>query len=131
MRTDKEITNYDYTELKELMEQIINYIAADAQDIREGVKEMGGKVLEFEHDILMKESEAQGIAIGEAQGIEIGKAQGVAIGEAQGIEIGKAKSLTSNVASVMKKLNISLAKACELLEITVDDYQKAKGLISK
>ena len=76
---------------------------------------MGGKVLEFEHDVLMKESEARGKAIGEVRG----KA------------IGEASSLVNSVETIMKTLKVPLEKACELLETTVSDYQKAKLLISK
>lgn len=103
LRVGNQITNYDFTELKELIEKIMNHIAANESNIRKGVKEMGGKVLEFEHDILMRESEAHG----------------------------EAKGIVNSVNSIMKKLNISLAKACELVDTTVDDYQKARSLITK
>lgn len=91
------------SELKVLIEKIMNHIAAKEQRIRKGVEKMGGKVLEFEHDILMKESEARG----------------------------KASSLVNSVETIMKTLKVPLEKACELLETTVSDYQKAKLLISK
>lgn len=39
---------------------------------------------------------------------------------------GKAATLLENVASIMKNLNISLSKACELLGVTVEDYYLAE-----
>jgi len=75
------------------------------------VKELGGKVLEFEHDIWIREGEKRGIAIGE--------------------ERGQAVSLVKNVETLMKNSKRSLEKACSLLDITTDDYNKAKALISK
>lgn len=68
---------------------------------------MGGKVLEFEHDRLIRQGETRGEARGEA------------------------RSLVNNAESIMRTLHVSLEKACELLETTVNEYQKARQLISK
>lgn len=70
---------------------------------------MGGKVLEFEHDILMRESEARGVLKGEKRG--------------------DARTLVKNVESIMRTLDLSLEKACEAMETTVEDYTKAKHMI--
>lgn len=102
MRNNHTISNYDFTELKELIETIMEHVAAKEERIQKGVKDMGGKVLEFEHDVLIRET----------------------------AEKSEAKLLTNNIETIMKNLNIPLEKACELLDTTVDDYQKAKLLIS-
>lgn len=47
-------------------------------------------------------------------------------GKSAGQTLGKATSLLENVASIMKNLNISLSKACELLGVTVEDYYLAE-----
>ncbi len=82
---------------------------------------MGGKVLEFEHDILMRESEARGVLKGE----KIGELRGVEIGEKRG----DARTLVKNVESIMRTLDLSLEKACEAMETTVEDDTKAKHMI--
>ena len=82
---------------------------------------MGGKVLEFEHDILMRESEARGVRKGERIGI--------LKGESRGVKIGEARRLVKNVESVMRTLGLSLEKACEAMETTVGEYTNAKRLV--
>ncbi len=82
---------------------------------------MGGKVLEFEHDILMRESEARGVRKGERIGI--------LKGESRGVKIGEARRLVKNVESVMRTLGLSLEKACEAMETTVGEYTNAKHLV--
>ena len=78
---------------------------------------MSGKVLEFEHDILMRESEARGVRKGEK------------IGMLKGEKRGDAKRLVKNVESIMRTLGLSLEKACEAMETTAGEYTKAKSLI--
>ena len=43
---------------------------------------------------------------------------------------GKAVGLLENVAAIMNNLNIGLAKACELLVVTVEDYHLAEQNLS-
>ena len=85
---------------------------------------MGGKVLEFEHDILMRESEARGVLKGE----RIGVLKGEKIGESRGVKIGEARRLVKNGESIMRTLDLSLEKACEAMETTVGEYTNAKHL---
>ena len=47
-------------------------------------------------------------------------------GKFAGQTLGKAAGLLENVAAIMKNLNISLSKACELLGVTVEDYHLAE-----
>ncbi len=116
-----QISDYDFTELKQLMEIVINHLAFGKIRIQKGIRDMGGKVLEFEHDILMKDSEARGIIKGEKRGEERG--------EQRGEKRGEAKALVKNVESIMKTLKLSLEKACEAMETTVGDYTKAKQMM--
>ena len=98
---ERAISAYDFTELQHLIETIMDHVAYRQKRIREGVRNMGGKVLEFEHDILMRQSETKG----------------------------EARVLVKNVEAVMRNLKLSLEKACEVMETTVGDYTKAKHLI--
>ena len=100
-----EISAYDYTELNDLILTIMDHVAYRQKRIRKGVHSMGGKVLEFEHDILMRESETKGEIKGEA------------------------RELVKNVDAIMRNLKLSLEKACEVMETTVGEYMKAKHLI--
>ncbi len=63
---------------------------------------MGGKVLEFEHDRILKQGEARG-------------------------EAGKT---IASIEAVMKNLKVSLEQACSILGITKGDYDEAKSLLS-
>ena len=129
LRSQHRLSDYDFMELKQLIETIINHLAYGKERIRKGVHDMGGKVLEFEHDILMRESEARGVLKGE----KIGVLKGEKIGELRGVEIGEkrgdARTLVKNVESIMRTLGLSLEKACEAMETTVEDYTKAKHMI--
>ncbi len=109
LRDCHQLSDYDFTELKRLIETIVNHLAYGKEKIQKGVRDMGGKVLEFEHDILMRESEARGVLKGQ--------------------ERGDARRLVKNVESIMRTLDLSLEKACEAMETTVEDYTKAKHLI--
>lgn len=111
MRNHHNLSEYDFAELKSLIEIILEHVAGNEKRILEGVKKMGGKVLEFEHDRLIRQGETRGEVRGEARG--------------------SARSLVNNVESIMRTLHVSLEKACELLETTVNEYQKARQLISK
>lgn len=101
LRDQYQISDYDFTELKQLIEAVISHLASGKVRIQKGIRDMGGKVLEFEHDILMRQSE----------------------------EKGEARELVKNVESIMRTLKLSLEKACEVMETTVGDYMEAKLLI--
>lgn len=47
-----------------------------------------------------------------------------------GISFGKTTNLLENLASIMDNLNVSLTKACELLSVTIEEYQLAKEILS-
>lgn len=77
-----------YTDLKNLITRIADYILQNDQELKKGIGDiMGGKVLELESERLMAIGEKRGIAIGEARGKECG----IAIGEARGEERGVAR----------------------------------------
>jgi len=107
MTRKHDISDYDFTELKKLIENIMEQVAVKQPQIKEGVKKLGGKILEFEHDILMRQSE------------ELGE------------KLGSAKMLVKSVESTMKNLKVPLEEACKTLETTVGEYQRSKELISK
>ncbi len=125
LRSQHWLSDYDLTELKRLIETIISHLAYGKERIQKGVRDMGGKVLEFEHDILMRESEARGVRKGEKIGIQKGEEIGMLKGEKRG----DAKRLVKNVESIMRTLGLSLEKACEAMETTAGEYTKAKRLI--
>ena len=119
LRDQHRLSDYDFTELKRLIETIIDHLAYGKEKVKKGVHDMGGKVLEFEHDILMKESETRGELKGEKIGI------------LKGEKIGDAKRLVKNVESIMRTLGLSLDKACEAMETTIGEYTKAKEQLLK
>ena len=47
----------------------------------------------------------------------------------KGIERGEAKNLIENIMSLQKKLNLSLEEACELLDVTPEQYHAARELM--
>ncbi len=129
LRDCHRLSDYDFTELKRLIETIISHLAYGKERIQKGVRDMGGKVLEFEHDILMRESEARGVRKGERIGVLKGEKIGILKGESRGVKIGEARRLVKNVESVIRTLGLSLEKACEAMETTVGEYTNAKHLI--
>ena len=48
----------------------------------------------------------------------------------EGLEEGILKTLTKNVEAAMRNFHISLKEACEGLGTTVEEYEKAKNIIS-
>lgn len=69
------------------------------------------------------------LEIGLKQGIERGMEYGIARGIEQGIEQGRLKTLIKNVEAAMKNFDISLQQACEGLEISAEEYERAKQQI--
>lgn len=115
MRGRRQLSNYELTELRQLILKIVDWVAAKESSIRKGVKHMGGKVIEFEHDILMKQSE------------KVGEARGKALGEA----LGKASQLISSVDALIRNAQMPIEEACRLLSIHMSDYLAAKDLLSE
>lgn len=71
--------------------------------------------------------------IGMEHGKEVGIEQGIERGKALGLEEGRRQSLRMLVKSVelsMKNFHVSLQEACEGLEISVKEYEKAKRQIA-
>ena len=101
LRRRQQISEYDLAELRQLIRIILCHVASGNKQIQKGISEMGGKVLEFEHDILMKQGEAKG----------------------------EARELVKNVDTIMRTLKMSLEEACEAMEITAGEYTRAKKLI--
>lgn len=81
--------------------------------IRKGVEQMGGKVLEFEHDILMRESEARGVAIGMERGEKSGEA----------------KQTVALIESFARNAKVSIEEACRMADIPVSVYRNAKTIL--
>lgn len=59
-------------------------------------------------------------------GMEKGEKIGIEKGIEKGIERGYLQTLVRNVEAAMKNFNIDLQKACEGLDVSVDDYKNAK-----
>ncbi len=59
-------------------------------------------------------------------GLERGKELGMELGLTQGIRQGQLKALVRSVELAMKNFNIDLPKACQGLEISVEEYEAAK-----
>lgn len=80
---------------------------------------MNGKVLEFEHDILMRESEARGVAIGEARG------------EARGEKYGEARQMVGLIESLARNVKVSIEDACRMTGTQLGAYRDAKKLLAE
>ena len=79
-------------------------------------KIMGGHVLELESIKILR------------QGREEGRAEGREEGRTEGRTEGAAKQLLSNISGIMSKLNLSLEEACDVIGVTVEQYEAAKKL---
>ena len=49
-------------------------------------------------------------------------------GRVEGILEGDASRIVKSIESVMKNLRVEAARACEIIGVTIEEYQKAKGL---
>ena len=49
-------------------------------------------------------------------------------GRAEGCLAGDAARIVKSIESVMKNLKVEAARACEIIGVTIEEYQKAKGL---
>ncbi|MCI9335645.1 MAG: hypothetical protein HFI98_13080 [Lachnospiraceae bacterium] len=67
-----------------------------------------------------------GLERGKELGMELGLSQGLAQGITQGIRQGQLKALVRSVELAMKNFSIDLPKACQGLEISVEEYEAAK-----
>ncbi|MCI8597878.1 MAG: Rpn family recombination-promoting nuclease/putative transposase [Lachnospiraceae bacterium] len=63
-------------------------------------------------------------------GLEHGREQGLKQGVEQGIEKGSLVTLVKNVELFMKNFDLDLEKACEGLEISVEEYERAKQQVA-
>lgn len=64
---------------------------------------------------------------GESAGYERGMADGYKQGENVGFENGHSQNLVHNIEAVMKNFGIDLEKACSGLDVSVEEYQRAKA----
>ncbi len=119
LREIHRITDYELVELKQLILKIVNWVARKEEKIRKGVEQMNGKVLEFEHDILMRESEARGVAIGEARG------------EARGEKYGEARQMVGLIESLARNVKVSIEDACRMTGTQLGAYRDAKKLLAE
>ncbi|MDD6811653.1 MAG: hypothetical protein PUD93_07310 [Lachnospiraceae bacterium] len=62
-------------------------------------------------------------------GYESGKAAGYEDGKVEGYDLGQRRMLLKNVESAMEKLNINLEQACNILDVEVEVYERAKAAL--
>ena len=107
---------YEKEEIRRLTDKILDYYEALKEDIREEVKVMGGKVIEFEHDILMKQSKEEGRLEGRLEGRQEGRLEGKMenmLSTAQAlIKLG-----TMSLENISMVTGLPLSKVQELSEI--------------
>lgn len=103
-----EINEYTKQTIVALTGNVVSNLARKYESIAKGVKDnMGGSVLEYEAKDILR--------------------QGIAQGRAEGEENGRLKNLVQNVECVMKNLSVELIDACQILEITLKEYEEAKA----
>ena len=104
-----------YITVNELFREVSNYMVKGKQDCKKRMDEiMGGHVLELESIKILR------------QGREEGRAEGRTEGRKEGVHVGAARQLLSNISGIMEKLNLSLEEACDVLGITIEQYEKAQ-----
>lgn len=69
-------------------------------------KIMGGHVLELESIKILRQGREEGRTEGRTEGA--------------------AKQLLSNISGIMSKLNLSLEEACDVIGVTIEQYEAAK-----
>ena len=106
-----------YITVNELFREVSNYMVKGKQECKKRMdKIMGGHVLELESIKILR------------QGREEGRAEGREEGRTEGRTEGAAKQLLSNISGIMSKLNLSLEEACDVIGVTVEQYEAAKKL---
>lgn len=99
-----------YYTIDELFRKINRRISERNSECQERMdKVMGGHVLELESLKIIHQQRDEG--------------------RAEGISVGDARRLLSSVNGVMEKLGISLEEACDIINVTLEQYEAAKELI--
>lgn len=62
------------------------------------------------------------------QGREEGRAEGREEGRTEGRTEGAAKQLLSNISGIISKLNLSLEEACDVIGVTIEQYEAVRQL---
>ncbi|MCM1047893.1 MAG: hypothetical protein NC433_05655 [Clostridiales bacterium] len=97
-----------YHDLAMLAQRILDYVGKENEDYKERMKNiMGGVILEMESDKIWNK------AWNEAD------------------QYADSRRLILAVDNIVKKMNIPLTKACEIQDITVDDYRKTVKFVQK
>ncbi len=65
---------------------------------------------------------------GRMEGKIEGRVEGIEKGKAEGRLEGDAARIVKSIESVMKNLKVEAARACEIIGVTIEEYQRAKGL---
>lgn len=77
-------------------------------------------------EIGFEQGKERGIIEGKKEGIIEGRKRGIKEGLKQGTELGSKAMLIKNVDAVMKSFDVSLHEACEVLGVSVAEYEEAK-----
>ncbi|MCM1088514.1 MAG: Rpn family recombination-promoting nuclease/putative transposase [Muribaculaceae bacterium] len=116
--------------MKDALEQAIDYCIENGileEFLRKYRAEVVGMLLEEfdakKYERSMKEAgREEGREEGRKQGIEEGRKEG----QEQGQQSGDAQRLIKSVEELMKNLQTDLPRACGLIGVTVDEYERAK-----
>ncbi|MCM1261670.1 MAG: hypothetical protein NC313_03030 [Butyrivibrio sp.] len=97
-----------YYELAVLTQRILDYVGKENEDYKERMGNiMGGVILELESDKIWNRVWNEGSQYADS------------------------RRLILDIDNIVKKLNMPLEKACEIQDITVDDYRKAVKLVQE
>ena len=78
-----------------------------------------------------EEGRQEGREEGRQEGREEGRREGREEGRQEGREIGDAVRLVDSVRNVMMKSGVSLNEACELIGVTIEQYEAAGKLVEE
>ena len=98
-----------YITVNELFREVSNYMVKGKQECKKRMdKIMGGHVLELESIKILRQGREEGRTEVRTEGA--------------------AKQLLSNISGIMSKLNLSLEEACDVIGVTIEQYEAARQL---
>jgi hypothetical protein len=139
------VRNKETNKLHTDMEKVVDLIGASGNRklIEELLKEKYDSVITINNNTLgvlntcgivipVKEQEGENVEVNLCEAwkemIEQERSEGANTGRLEGLRDGKTQEKISCVDKMMKNLNISLERACEVIGCSVDEYNKFKGL---
>ena len=111
---------FEYIKTKEATDQLTQRIDELVHRARQ--KEQWRKEYMWHRDAYETDLKREVYGVGHADGFS----EGLAEGKEEGLAEGKAHTIVTNVENLAENTNCSISEACDLLCISLEDYEKAK-----